>query len=108
MSTELDDEVEALNSIYGDMTLTATEEARTFILHLPGNAHSSVRIRFPGTYPDAPPEVLGTSSSGAAPRDVTTRELELFRQAVGLAFQPGMVCLYDAIVELSKLLESEV
>ena len=111
MSTEYNDEVEAISSIYGDGTIAedTDEEARTVILHLPGDhAHSSVRMRFPATYPNVPPEVLGTFSSGGASREVTTRELELFRQAVGVVFQPGMVCLYDAIEDFrSKLAEIE-
>ena len=102
MSPELEDEIEALNSIYGPGTLVPGDGPDTYILHLPGEARSSLRLIIPPTYPDALPEAHSTFSIGSAARPGA--ELELFREALGTAFQPGMVCLYDAIEELSVLL----
>ncbi|PKS10837.1 hypothetical protein jhhlp_002594 [Lomentospora prolificans] len=107
MSTELQDEIEALNSIYGDSTLTPTEDPTSFILHLPGEARSSLRLTIAPSYPDVPPEVHSTFSSGQASRSVAAAELRLFRRAVAAVFQPGMVCLFDAVEELSTLLAAE-
>jgi hypothetical protein len=63
MNEDLHNEVEAINSIYGEGSLTATEEDGIFILRLPRH-DSSLRLRFPQDYPSAPPAVLGTQSSG--------------------------------------------
>lgn len=115
MSEELKDEVEALNSIYGDGTLVAasdhdandTRAVDTYILKIPGEGEtSSLRLQFPLGYPDEPPSVLGTHSSGGQnrPRGAAARDLELFRDALGQVFQPGVVCLFDALGELSRLM----
>ncbi|TLS30576.1 hypothetical protein PpBr36_03129 [Pyricularia pennisetigena] len=116
MSEELKDEVEALNSIYGDGTLVAAsdnngndaEAADAYILKIPGEGEtSSLRLEFPARYPDEPPSVLGTHSSGGQnrPRGAAARDLELFRDALGRVFQPGNVCLFDALEELARLTE---
>lgn len=104
MSAELQDEIEALNSIYGPSTLEPGDSPGTYILHLPGQDRSSLRLSIPDTYPDAPPEVLSTFSIGTAPRPRAGAELSCFREALGTAFAPGMVCLYDAIEETEALL----
>jgi len=109
MSDELVDEVEAINSIYGDGCLVpSTDGQQIYILTPPGEA-SSLRIEFPLAYPDEPPAVVGTESSSAQGRKGdAARELALFRQAVGTVFQPGTVCLFDAIEELTRVLEEQV
>ena len=91
MSAELQDEIEALNSIYGPSTLEPGDSPGTYILHLPGQDRSSLRLSIPDTYPDAPRPRAGA-------------ELSCFREALGTAFAPGMVCLYDAIEETEALL----
>lgn len=108
MSDELADEVEAINSIYGDGCLVpSTDGNQIYILTPPGVA-SSLRIEFPPAYPYEPPAVVGTESSGAQGRKGdAARELALFRQAVGTVFQPGTVCLFDAIEELTRGLEEQ-
>lgn len=105
MSPELEDEIEALNSIYGPSTLAPADDPDTYVLHLPGAARSSLRLVIPASYPDAPPEAHSTFSIGAAARPGA--ELALFREALATAFAPGMVCLYDAIEELSALLSAQ-
>ncbi|KXJ92873.1 RWD domain-containing protein [Microdochium bolleyi] len=106
MSDELKDEIEAINSIYGDGCLVVSQDSHhVYILTPPGEA-SSLRIEFPTSYPEEPPAVIGTHSAGAQGRKGdAARELSLFRQAVGTVFQPGVVCLFDAIEELNRLLE---
>ncbi|KAJ9148227.1 Impact family protein [Pleurostoma richardsiae] len=107
MSEELADEVEAINSIYGDGTLIAlSEDSDTYILTLPGEA-VSLRLQFPAAYPDEPPSIVGINSSGDHAKGVAARDLALFRDALGTVFQPGLVCLFDAIEELKRLLEEE-
>ncbi|RYP79821.1 hypothetical protein DL769_002766 [Monosporascus sp. CRB-8-3] len=107
MSEELQDELEAINSIYGDGCLVRSDDNKnTYILTPPGES-SSLRIEFPQSYPAEPPVVIGTNSTGEhGKRGDAARELSLFRQAVGAVYQPGIVCLFDAIEELTRLLEA--
>ncbi|KAI0381853.1 UPF0029-domain-containing protein [Hypomontagnella monticulosa] len=106
MSEELRDEVEAINSIYGDGCLVLSGD-NVYVLSPPGES-SSLRIEFPATYPAVPPVVLGTNSTGEhGKRGDAARELSLFCQALSTVYEPGSVCLFDAIEELTRLLESE-
>ncbi|KAK3494078.1 ribosomal protein S5 domain 2-type protein [Neurospora crassa] len=107
MSEQLADELEAINSIYGDGTLSPSDDSpATYILTLPGDITSStLRLQFPPAYPDEPPVVLGTHSSGEhAKRGAAARDLALFRDAVGEVYEPGQVCLFDAIEQVKELI----
>lgn len=104
MSEELADEIEAINSIYGDGSLVqAGEDSDIYILSLPDES-VSLRLQFPPDYPAAPCIPISTNSSGGK-RGVGARDLELFRTALGNIFQPGEVCLFDAVEELKRLQE---
>lgn len=113
MGDELRDEVEAINSIYGDNTLTASEEdtsngsSSTYILKLPGDA-SSLRLQFPDSYPSHPPTALGTHHSSGGKKGAGARDLGLFRDALGTVFQEGVVCVFDAVEEFTRRWEEEV
>lgn len=125
MSDDLRDEIEALNSIYGDGTLQpAFGEApcsNIFILQLPSGdmtedsadgqkTHdaTSLRIRFPPSYPEASaPEVLGTEHASGGQRGAGQRDLRLFRDAVGGSWQAGAVCMFDAVEEFGRRLAEE-
>lgn len=106
MSEELRDEVEAINSIYGDGCLVpSSDSSHAYILTPPGES-SSLRLEFPPEYPAEPPLIVGTHSSREHGRKGdAARELSLFREVVGTVYQPGMVCLFDAIEELARRLE---
>ncbi|KAK4143714.1 ribosomal protein S5 domain 2-type protein [Dichotomopilus funicola] len=110
MSEALNDEIEAINSIYGDNTLvqaTQDPDPSIFILTLPGENTASLRLQFPAEYPDVPPVVLGTHSLGAAGKHgAAAHDLALFREAVGEVYEPGVVCLFDAIEKVQELLLS--
>ncbi|KAI1365314.1 RWD repeat domain-containing protein [Xylaria arbuscula] len=105
MSDELRDEVEAINSIYGEGCLVpSSSDTSIYILTPPGES-SSIRVEFPPDYPAAPPAVIGTNSTGqSGKKGDAARELALFCQALGNVFEPGAVCLFDAIEELTRLL----
>ena len=108
MNEDLHNEVEAINSIYGDDTLTATEDGDVFILRLPQH-DASLRLRFPEDYPSAPPAVLGTQSSGEHTRKgEAAHVVDVFRDVLGRLFQPGEVCLFDVIEEVENELPTEV
>jgi len=124
MSEALSDEIEAINSIYGPSTLIpspedAADSAAIYILSLPQHdldspaapsGHQTVigvslRIHFPGSYPDAPPSVLGTyRSAEGAKRGEAARQSGVFVEAIGEVFVPGVVCLFDAIERAGELL----
>lgn len=108
MSDELLDEVEAINSIYGDGTLAPTEDesSSTYILKLPGDA-SSLRIRFPDAYPAQPPLVLGTHHSSGGVRGAGARDVRLFKDILPSVFQEGSVCLFDAVEEFGRRVEEQ-
>lgn len=107
LSEELNDEVEALNSIYGPGTLSeSSDDPTVFVLTLPDEAAASLRLQFSASYPDEPPAVLGTHSAGErGRRGAAARDLELFRAAVAAVYEPGQVCLFDAVEKLKELLE---
>ncbi|RFU77154.1 impact family [Trichoderma arundinaceum] len=114
MSEDLGDEVEALNSIYGEGCLTPAEDQNetsaspsTYILQLPGDESSSLRLQFPASYPAEPPAVLGTQHSSGGRKGAGARDLGVFREALGTVFQPGSVCLFDAVEEFSRRIEEE-
>ncbi|KAK3684800.1 ribosomal protein S5 domain 2-type protein [Podospora appendiculata] len=129
MSEELADELEAINSIYGPGTLVpSTDEDETspenaiYILTLPDEApaaddddnpkptstNASLRLQFPPSYPSAPPAVLGTHSAGEhGKRGAAARDLSLFRAAVGAVYEPGQVCLFDAVEKFKDLLDEQ-
>lgn len=107
MSDELQDEREAINSIYGDGSLIASDEASTYILNLPGEA-SSLRLRFPDSYPSNPPEILGTHHSSGGKKGAGARDLGLFKAALKSVFQEGFVCLFDAVEDFTRRYEDEV
>lgn len=116
MSDELRDEMEAINSIYGDGSLALAEDHQddestsspssspTYILRLPGDA-SSLRIQFPASYPSAAPVVLGTHRSSGGARGAGARDAALFRSVVGDVFRPGEVCIFDGVEEFSRRVE---
>ena len=108
MSEELLDELEAINSIYGEGCLVKANdsEGNVYIL-TPPEESSSLRIEFPADYPNEPPTIIGTNSIGDGKRGEAAQKLELFQQAVGARFQPGVVCLFEAIEEFMRLLEEE-
>lgn len=111
MSDELRDEVEAINSIYGDASLVpAAADDGVYILQLPGDAASSLQLQFPADYPEAggPPSVLGVQHSSHGIRGAGARDVRLFHAALAKVHQPGAVCLFDAVEEFSRLLAEEL
>lgn len=123
MSEALADELEAINSIYGDGTLvtsadqTDTDDGELYILTLPSftpddstdsGPGSSLRLLFSPSYPDEPPAILGVHSLGAhAKRGAAARDLALFRRAVADVYDPGAVCLFDAVERARELCAEE-
>jgi hypothetical protein len=110
MLDDLENEIEAINSIYGEGSLEAEAAAGThsYVLHLP-NQDVSLKLRFRDSYPDDPPVVLGPHSSGdQTKKGDAAHVLDVFREAVVRLFRPGEVCLYDVIEDVTASLASQL
>lgn len=104
MNEDLQNEVEVINSIYGDGSLVARSDHDVYVLRLPQH-DASLRLRFPPDYPSTPPAVLGTESSGEHTRKGDAAHIvEVFRDALGRLYQPGEVCLFDVVEEVNSVL----
>ncbi|KAJ9639922.1 hypothetical protein H2199_006155 [Coniosporium tulheliwenetii] len=114
MNPTLADEITSINSIYGDKTLTplsqpadiSSEPTTLCTLRLPASHHSvSLRLKFPYSYPDAPPAILGTQSVGD---DIAKGEgakvVEVVREILARIFEPGLPCIYDLLEEVAQAL----
>jgi hypothetical protein len=103
----LNDECEALNSIYGSDTIvvSAAESGVAAVLRLP-NLPFSFLLAFPFNYPDTSPEVRGTNSTGGSGRGEGGAVLAVLREVLGRTFNPGQVCLFDLVEEVLPLLKS--
>ena len=110
MLDDLKNEVEAINSIYGEGSLEAAAAAgaNSYVLHLPSQ-NVSLKLRFPDNYPDGPPAVVGLHSSGdQTKKGDAAYVLDVFRDAVVRLFRPGEVCMYDVIEDVTSSLISEI
>lgn len=110
MLDDLKNEVEVINSIYGEGSLEAEARAGpySYVLHLP-NQNVSLKLQFPDNYPEGPPVVLGPHSSGdQTKKGDTAHVIDVFREAVVRSFRSGEVCLYDVIEDVTSSLTSEI
>ncbi|KAG4440592.1 hypothetical protein IFR05_003909 [Cadophora sp. M221] len=108
MNEDFQNEVEAINSIYGDASLVANSECNVFVLQLPQH-DTSLRLLFPVDYPATPPAVLGVESSGEHSRKGDAAHVvEVFCDALGRLYQPGEVCLFDVIEEVNSSLPTAI
>ena len=104
MSEELENEIEAINSIYGADTLIQSNEPGLYILSIPQH-ETSLRVSFPLDYPASIPQVLGTESTGDRTRKGYGKYLcDNVRDVVHRGFNPGSVCLFDLLQELDTSL----
>ncbi|KAK5086165.1 hypothetical protein LTR70_008490 [Exophiala xenobiotica] len=106
----LNDEVEALSSIYDSNVLAITEATATgavsAVLALPNIAYSFI-FTFPSSYPDEPPSILGTHHVVASARKGEGEAAaSILRDVLGRLFTPGQVCLFDVVEEATPLLEA--
>ena len=99
ISEDLENEVEAIRSIYGDDVLQESE-TNVYVLSLSQNG-VSLRISFPPEYPDASPFILGTEAVREHTRKgYGNQVVGIARQILREVYYPGLVCLFDVIQEL--------
>ncbi|ETI24261.1 hypothetical protein G647_03630 [Cladophialophora carrionii CBS 160.54] len=108
-NSALADEIEALTSIYDGDTLilqppSGKDTTITAILRLP-DSDISFLISFPAEYPDAPPQISGTQSTGDhSRRGQGEVAVSILRDVLGRVFSEGQVCLFDLVEEAGPLL----
>src|SRR2546423_1040470 len=105
-SSAFGDEIEAINSIYGDETLSVTssdENSSHAILKFPGQRFSFT-LTFPADYPNNPPLISGTQSTHTRSKGEGTAAAQILRGVITRVWTAGQVCLFDVIEEGGGLL----
>lgn len=107
MLEALEDEIISINSIYGEKTLSPLlPELAVFALVLPAQPSVSIRVEFPKDYPNAPPSILGTQSTGnGTAKGDGTYIVELVREVLADFYTPGAPCIFDVIEESDSRLQ---
>jgi hypothetical protein len=101
------DELEALNSIYGPQTLEFQGESPTeaiAALRLPDLPFSFL-FSFSPEYPDVPPAITGTQSTGDSGKGEGEAAVSILRDLLGTLWTPGQVCLFDLVEEATPILQ---
>lgn len=102
---DLAEEISAINAIYEPDTLTVSTTAAptpssaiqtTTKLQLPKHDLSFV-IGFEASYPDTPPRILGTASTGAKGEGKVA--VDVLGDIIARTYQTGGVCLFEVINE---------
>ncbi|KAK5281325.1 hypothetical protein LTR20_007001 [Exophiala xenobiotica] len=108
-SSDLSDEIDALNAIYGENTVTVTfhnHHHTTIVLKLPDLTYGFL-LQIPGTYPNSIPRVMGVDDLVQS-REFGVQESATYLHAcISGVYQHGSVCLYDAIDELAPMLDRQ-
>ncbi|PBP21244.1 UPF0029-domain-containing protein [Diplocarpon rosae] len=100
MNEELQNEIEAINSIYGSDSLVATDSCDVYILRLPLQ-DTSLRLRFPSKYPSTPPFDGGV---GPAPALANGEDSDAHPEYAGLrAEQLVPWAQSDVVVEMKSV-----
>ena len=107
MSEDLVNEIEAIQSIYGNDILRKADGASVYILKIP-KKEASLRVVFPPTYPESIPQLLGIERTGPqAKKGYGSHVLDTARAILLSVFIPGSVCLFDLLQELDTALAKE-
>ena len=110
MSTQLSDEIEAINSIYGQDTIREIIDSTAsdhFILAVP-QQDITLRLSIPDEYPNAPVQIIAVEGTGpTAKKGFGKHVLFMARDLLKRIFMPGQVCLFDLLQELEQSLEPE-
>jgi len=108
----LADEIDAINSIYGDQTINVVEAnstplAEEVVLRLPDKPFSFI-LAFQANYPDTAPAIKGIHSvaEGGAKGQGRTAE-KLLTETLQRIWTPGQVCLFDLIEEAQMISEDQ-
>lgn len=101
----LNDELEAVNSIYGDGTViveSVGSQEDLAALKLP-ELSISFFLAFPAEYPNAPPSIAGIKSTGGSAKGESDAALSILRDVLARIWTAGQVCLFDLVEEAAPV-----
>jgi hypothetical protein len=103
----LTDEIEAIRAIFDEDTIQiVSSDSSTTTLHLKPPAQPfTFTLSFPPNYPDVPPSIDGTASTGDTSKGAGDHAVKLLAEILGTVYQPGAVCLFELISDAGPLLE---
>lgn len=109
MSEDLSNELEAINSIYGDHTFQKAQNDGDGIYTLSlRQCDVTLRLSFPREYPETAPRILGIETIGDnVPKGRGNYVFITATHVLSRIFSPGQVCLFDLIQELDSVLDLE-
>ncbi|KAI4197629.1 MAG: hypothetical protein LQ350_005784 [Teloschistes chrysophthalmus] len=106
----IDDEIEAINSIYGESTLYEYSDGAAFnghVLTIPSR-EVVLRLIIPKQYPDVCIDIIAVEGVGSTvPKGYGNHVLITARDVLSKVFIPGQVCLFDLLQELEQRLDQE-
>ncbi|KAL8656408.1 MAG: hypothetical protein Q9210_000267 [Variospora velana] len=108
MSDELENEIEAINSIYGAGTILKVSQLAAqnhYTLVIP-QADVTLRIVIPDQYPETCLQFTAVDGVGStAPKGFGSHVLITTRRVVQRVYTPGHACLFDVLQELEQTLD---
>ncbi|KAL8936754.1 MAG: hypothetical protein Q9211_004031 [Gyalolechia sp. 1 TL-2023] len=110
MSEEIDNEIEAINSIYGESTIREASNSaapHSYLLEIPQH-EVTLRLSIPIRYPDVNPQITAVEGVGStSQKGVGNHILLAARSLIQKVFTPGQVCLFDLLQELEQVINPE-
>ncbi|KAL8675720.1 MAG: hypothetical protein Q9186_007653, partial [Xanthomendoza sp. 1 TL-2023] len=110
MIEDIDDEVKAINSIYGEDTFrkaSIPSAPEDYLLAIPQH-EVTIRLWIPSQYPAACLRTTAVEGVGStSQKGYGNHVLETARQVVQGVFVPGQVCIFDLLQELEQRLDEE-
>lgn len=107
MIEDTENEIEVINSIYGENTLKRVADLapESYLLAIP-QKDVTLRLAIPSQYPNVGLQITGVDSVGSVTRKgYGTRVLEIAREVLQEIFTPGQVCIFDLLQDLEQRLD---
>jgi Uncharacterized protein family UPF0029/RWD domain len=103
----LADEIEAISAIFeADTIEVVSSDSSSTIIHLkPPSQPFTFRLSFGTEYPDLPPSIDGTASTGDTEKGAGDVAVNILAEVLGNVYSPGQVCLFELISDVGPLLE---
>ncbi|KAL8858643.1 MAG: hypothetical protein Q9178_004937 [Gyalolechia marmorata] len=106
---DAENEVEVINSIYGENTLKRAPDVApgVYLLAIP-QKDVTLRLSIPNQYPSVSLQITAVESVGPATRKgYGTRVLNIAREVVQKVLTPGQVCIFNLLQDLEQRLDQE-
>ncbi|KAL8724693.1 MAG: hypothetical protein Q9166_007804 [cf. Caloplaca sp. 2 TL-2023] len=109
MIEDIEDEIEVINSIYGENTLqrAVNPTPGDYVLTVP-QREVSLRLSIPDQYPSTCMQITAVEGVGSTSRKgYGNHSLTIAREVMQKVFTPGQVCVFDLLQELEQALDQE-